>query len=328
MAVKEDLIKRINRISKETAVPVKKIMDLLFFLQTGKPVENNELMQRVGVSKNALNQVKTQLFFLLKPPSKNTQLNESSIKEIKLILGPDYKPEEALWTAFKDSSFAKSVGLLKKYAGQMPTPERKYDQFSATPETTAKRASLLNFFEDIGNKKLLFLGDDDLTSIAVASLHSAADVTVLDIDVRILDKINSISKREGLHINTGSYDARKPLPESFANKYDTVFTDPPYTVSGIKLFVSRAVQTLAPSNQTSRIYICYGNSDRAKERFLPIYEVFSASGLMMRWVFDKFNRYIGSESIGNSSSLFILEKTAKTKPLIAGFYDKPIYTDN
>jgi len=126
----------------------------------------------------------------------------------------------------------------------------------------------------------------------------------------------------------GNYDARKPLPPSYFGKFDIVFTDPPYTGEGIKLFVSRAIQALDPLNQAARIYVCYGNSDRAKERFLPIYEIFSSSGLMLRWVFDKFNRYQGADSIGSASSLFVLDVTSKTKSLITKNYDKPIYTNN
>ena len=322
------MIERINHIAEQTGIPAKKIMDVLFILQTGEPMENNELLQRAGVSKNALNQAKELLSSLLKPPSKSTQLDESVIREVQSLFGPDYKSEEALWSLLENEYYRKSVELLEKYADQRPSPDRKYDQFTATVETTARRASLLNFFEDVRGRRLLFLGDDDFTSVAVANLHTASGVTVLDIDNRITDKIDSISKSERLDINSGNYDARKTLPLSYSNKFDAVFTDPPYTTDGIKLFVSRAVQALDLSNQTARIYVCYGNSDRAKERFLPIYEIFSASGLMVRWIFDKFNRYQGAESIGSASSLFILEATSKTKPLITGNYDRPIYTNN
>lgn len=49
---------------------------------------------------------------------------------------------------------------------------------------------------------------------------------------------------------------------------------------------------------------------------------------MVRWVFDKFNRYEGAESIGSASSLFVLEVTPRAKPLIRGNYDRPIYTNS
>jgi len=291
-------------------------------------MDNNELLRETGISKNILNQAKKSLSSLLKPVSKQTQLAESATGEIQNLFDPEYKPEEILWALFEDETYRKSIELLKRYKGGRPAPERKYDQFTATIETTARRASLMNFFEDVEGKKILFLGDDDFTSVAVANLRKASDITVLDIDNRILSGIGLISEKEKLNVKRANCDARKQLPASFIQKFDVVFTDPPYTPEGIELFISRAIQSLDPSNQSARIYICYGNSDRAKERFLPVYEVFSSSGLMTRWIFDKFNRYHEAESIGGSSSLFVLDTTSKTKPLITGNYDKPIYTNN
>lgn len=223
---------RINQVSRETGIPIKKVLDFLFILCTGKPVENNELLQRVGVAKNALNQAKELLSSILKPPLKATQLNGSSSQEVQSLFGPAYKTEEALWVTLENDDYKKSVDLLKKYSDQRPTPERKYDQFTATIETTARRASLLNFFEDVTGKKLLFLGDDDFTSVAVANLQTASEITVLDIDDRILNKIGSASEAEKLAINSGKYDARKSLLPSHSGKFDVVFTDPPYTTEG------------------------------------------------------------------------------------------------
>ncbi|OGM18875.1 hypothetical protein A2686_05055 [Candidatus Woesebacteria bacterium RIFCSPHIGHO2_01_FULL_38_10] len=319
---------KIIQISKEIGVSSKKVLDFLFMLRDGEPIGNNELLRRIGVSKNALNQAKEFLSSFLKPPSKDTQLKEGLSQDVNSLFDPGYRQEEDFWSVLENEHYRKSVELFNKYASQRPTPERKYDQFTATIETTARRASLLNFFEDVRGKEMLFLGDGDFTSVAVANLYTALEVAVLDIDGRILDEIGSISKIEKLGISSDNYDARKPLPAPYFGKFDVVFSDPPYTTDGIKLFVSRAIQALDPSNQTARIYVCYGNSDRAKEKFLPVNEIFSNSGLMVRWLFDKFNRYQGAESIGSASSLFILEVTSKTKPLITGKYDKPIYTND
>jgi predicted methyltransferase len=172
------------------------------------------------------------------------------------------------------------------------------------------------------------LGDDDFTSIAIARYGTAEEITVLDIDKRILDGIGNISTQQKFEIKTIEYDARKILPRDFSGKYDVVFTDPPYTPNGISLFVSRAVEALDAQNQSARLYLSYGNSDRTKERFIPIYDNLADSGFMIRWVFDKFNRYNGAEAIGSASSLFICEATPKTHALINGSYDKPIYTNN
>ncbi len=319
---------RFLEVSKETGVPVKKVLDVFFLLSTGKPVDNNELLQRVGVSKNALNQVKKSLSSFLKSTSKDAQLNPEGLNNAKQLFPGGFVREEGLWTIFEGGQFRETVGLLQSIKEKRPSSKREYDQFTATRETTARRATLLSFFGDVKGKKLLFLGDDDFTSIATASLKEAERIVAVDIDERILREIHDLSGSHGFGIETVEYDARKKLPKELKGKFDIVFTDPPYTPEGFNLFVSRAIETLDRNNKAARVYACYGNSDRAKERFLPIYEVFTNSGLMMRWVFDKFNRYQGAESIGSSSSLFIAEITPKTKPVVKGNYERPIYTDN
>ena len=172
------------------------------------------------------------------------------------------------------------------------------------------------------------MGDDDFTSISVARLGKAVEITVLDIDDRILDKIKLISDKLSLNIKTVKHDLAKALPKDLINRFDVVFTDPPYTAEGISLFLSRSISSLNRNNMAARIYLCYGNSDRAKERFLLIYRSIIDSGLMLRYVFDKFNRYFGAESIGSTSSMFVLDVTPKVKAIIKGDYDNPIYTND
>lgn len=186
----------------------------------------------------------------------------------------------------------------------------------------------MNFFGDVKGKRLLFLGDDDFTSIGVASLGLASHIEVLDVDKRILDSIKGVAEIEDLTLSTTRTDLRQRLPSQLMRGFDVVFTDPPYTPSGMSLFLSRAIQALDPENQASRVYVCYGNSDRARERYLPIQQLFTDSGLMVRSVFDGFNRYIGAESIGSSSSLFVADVTPRTRPIIKATFDEKIYTDN
>lgn len=315
--------------SKKTGVPVKKIQDMLYALNSEKPVDNNQLTKTLGVSRNALNQVKLHLSDYLKPASRHTQLNVEAAEDIKkMFSNHEYFPEEALFNLLENEQYKENVEFLRTIQAFMPSPNRNYDQFTATIETSAKRAALLKFFADIDGKRILLLGDDDFTSIAIAKHMTAEEITVLDIDERILNNIEHISAQQNFGIKTAKYDARQGFPKELCNKYDVVFTDPPYTPEGIRLFTSRAIEALDSKNQSGRLYLCYGNSDRAKERFLPIYSCLTDAGLMISWIFDKFNRYSRAESIGNSSSLFVCDVTPKTKPLIRGDYNKPIYTHN
>jgi len=315
-------------VSKETGVSVKKILDVFFLLSTGESIDNTKLLQKVGVSKNVLNQIKQSLSSLLKPVSKDTQLNTEGLNKIKQLYPKGFASEEELWSILEDDQFKDIVKLFQSVRKKQPLPKREYDQFTATTETTARRASLLSFFGDVKEKKLLFLGDDDFTSVATASLKEAEKIVAVDIDERILGEIQGLSNNHGFEIETVKYDARKKLPKELIGVFDVVFTDPPYTPEGFNLFISRAIEALDPNNKAARVYACYGNSDGAKERFLPIYEVLTNSGLMMRWVFDKFNKYQGAESIGSSSSLFVTEITSRIKSTIKGDYDKPIYTNS
>ncbi len=316
-------------VSKQTGVPVKKVLDVFWYLSSGNAIDNNELVQLVGVSRNALNQVKKALSIYLNPSSQETSLRDGVSEKLRTMYNGGYLVEENLLVTLTENDIYKqSIGLLSRFKDRRPASKKNYDQFTATVETSAKRAALLNFLGDVRDKQILFLGDDDFVSVATANIRSAQEVAVLDIDERILDNIGSISRELNLEIRRVGHDLKKGITADLRGKFDVVFTDPPYTPEGIRLFISRAIEAIDRRNQTARVYVCYGNSDRAKERFLPIQEVLTDAGLMFRWVFDRFNRYDVVESIGSASSLFIAEVTPQTKPLIRGNYDKPIYTND
>jgi hypothetical protein len=322
-----DLYNDLLNSAKSIGLPLKKILDFLYLIKNGDKINNNLLLVQLGVSKNVLNQVKKQLSDLLEPVSQDTQLKNNVISNVQELFNDNYLMENSLWSFLEDTKYSENIKLLKKYSPEKPNPKRNYDQFFALPETVAKRAALMDFLGDIKNKKILFLGDDDYTALTVAAYRQASNITVMDIDSDIIDKIKSISLKENLDIQIINHDVRLPIPQNLLDKFDIVFTDPPYSQNGINLFLSRGVHVLNPENSSARIYLCFGNSDRAKERFLPIYDTIIKSGLMIRFIFDKFNSYEGAESIGGSSSLFICDVTPKTKPLIKGEFKDGIYTN-
>ena len=314
----------ISRAAEKTGIHAGKIYDFLYYLKDG-PIENNLLLAKTGIAKNALNLLKSELAGWLSPAGAKTGLG---VKGKEVLATAEIKTAtENMHDFLKETeSYKNAIALLLKYKNLRVTPKREYDQFNATPESTALRCALLEFVGDIQGKRLLFLGDDDFTSVSLAVTHSPGRIQVLDIDEDIMKNLSKIAKEETLQISAERYDARNTLPKRYVGSFDTVFTDPPYTTAGISLFLSRAVDALDRSNKSARIYLCYGNSDLAKERFLPIYEAIIRSGLMLRWVFDKFNRYSGAEAIGSASTLFICETTPKTKPLIKGEYAENIFT--
>lgn len=321
-----DSLQFVLNLSKRSGVPVKKILDMLYLLKKRQSIDNVDLLQMVGLSRNVINQIKQGLSEYLVPPSESTSLSEAGVIFVDKLLLENYEATESMYKYLQNSDYQKSLEILQRTKGNMPDTARQYDQFIATRESTARRAALLNFLGDLEGKSIVFLGDDDFTSIATAVLKYASQITVLDIDKRILEQIEKISFHEKLDIKTEFYDARKRLNVSLKGKFDVVFTDPPYTPEGVSLFISRAIELLNTVNKAGRIYICFGTSDKAKERYVPIQRALSEAGLMIRYVLDGFTRYDGAESVGSSSNLYICEVTPRTRMTIEGEFKDEIYT--
>jgi len=205
---------------------------------------------------------------------------------------------------------------------ERPNPKREFDQFYATSETVAKRVTLFSQKDDLKGRRILFLGDDDLDSLAVAQTRQPAEIVVLDIDNDMLDIIQKTAQKEGYrNVRVQKYDARRPLPKEYQSYFDVVFTDPPYTLSGFGVFLSRLASA---STKDANIYICYGYTQKELERPLRIQKLISDWGLHIAEKYEDFNEYTGAKSINNHSSLYILKKTPQTrineKLLTGGFY--------
>lgn len=291
-------------------VPFEGVFDLFLTLGANAQIESRDLTTFCGLSIQALNQIKSEYPEYFQPVAQVTALTKAGMDVAKGL------------AITKDPA---NVDYLKDVR---PEPNRDYDQFTATLKTVKRRAETLDMMGDVHGKRILFLGDDDFTSTVLPQLSVPEKITVIDIDKRILSGIQKISDEKRLGIETVQHDMRNKLPTNLLGAYDVVFTDPPYTPKGLTLFLSRGIQALDFSNKSARIYFCYGSSDLAKEKFLEPHKIALDAGLFMRHVFDKFNRYHGAESIGSASSLFVTELTPRTKVLIKGNYNEPIYTNN
>lgn len=210
----------------------------------------------------------------------------------------------------------------EKIASERGAPKRALDQVYVTTDTAVRRAELLL---DAGDHQrgLLFLGDDDLTSIAMLLAGAGRKVTVLDTDEDVLEVLRRNAERRGWELDAVRHDLRLPIPRAMKGRFGAVFTDPPYAVEGFRLFVSRAVDMLKPDG---RLYVCFGHSRRASERGLQKQRVLAEAGLLVEAVFEDFNEYDGAEAIGSRSALWRCRVTPETRPLIRGQVEGPLYT--
>lgn len=119
-----------------------------------------------------------------------------------------------------------------------------YDQRPVNAETIIRRVAYAIWRGDIQNKRVVLLGDDDLTSIAFAKTGLAEEIVVFDIDDRITNLIKAVAKANKLNIKTVKQDLLKELPKSFVNRFDTFITDPTPTVKPLTLFTGKGIELL------------------------------------------------------------------------------------
>lgn len=203
-----------------------------------------------------------------------------------------------------------------------PKAKRKLDQFGVTEETLAARADFLASRGFLTDGKVLFLGDYDLTSLAVLPAAKNTEVWALDIDQEVLELI----KRKGKEaVGTVQHNLCSSLPKRLIASFDCVFVDPPYSPGGITLFLSRALEALT-KGERARVILSYGTSEKAPERALAVQKKILEHGVVIEELLPDFNEYLAAKTIGDRSDLYILRLTPRTKPLIRGEYQGKIYT--
>lgn len=214
------------------------------------------------------------------------------------------------------ASSTELLEMVRTLRAQAPAPKRALDHVAATPETAVRRALWLDAHFDIGSvgAHLLCLGDHDLTALTTCLLRPELTATVVDVDERLLTFIDEAAEERGLAIRCLSGDLRFGLPASAAGRAGLVFTDPPYTPDGVRLFLERSIEGLASGGPVSgRILLAYGASERTPALALAVQRVLSELELVSEAIWPHFNRYEGAQAIGGASDLYQLRPTNKAR---------------
>ena len=237
-------------------------------------------------------------------------------------------PYEIAAQAGEEAAQAEAVlASMERIVNVLPLrPVRHLDHVSATPLTCLKRALFLAKNYDLGGATILLLGDHDLTSLALAQVASSIAITVVDSDERILDYISMVSAQHGWTIRTLFADLRIALPRSVEASCDLVFTDPPYTPEGMRLFLARGLESLRPTSST-RLLFCYGFSERHPGLGLKVQSVLHDLHLVTEAILPHFNRYRGAEAIASNAALYVCRPTRRSLPAAQALKVHPrIYT--
>jgi predicted methyltransferase/DNA-directed RNA polymerase subunit RPC12/RpoP len=219
---------------------------------------------------------------------------------------------------------------LDRVAAGAPGAKPELDQTHCTVGTKIRRVLRMHEAGALAGRRILLLGDDDLISVAIAAFAAALGLeasierlTVIDSDPEVLAWAGDQIAGTGVHAELIEHDLRAPLPAGLAAGFDVACTDPPYTVAGAELFLSRAVTALG-SEPGRRVFFSFGA--RRPDELLRAQELIGAMGLTIRGLWPGFNEYLGAGILAGTSHLYHLRATGAARPLIEGDFSGPLYT--
>lgn len=148
-------------------------------------------------------------------------------------------------TVTLQGSFSRILNEFEEIVRQRPPARAEFDQGYVDPVSTVARVAVMYQRGDLENQDVLLIGDDDLTSIAIALTGMARRITVLEIDERLVEFIALQAREKGwTNLSVHRYDVRDPLPRELEGQFDTFLIDPVETLPGIRLFLSRCALSL------------------------------------------------------------------------------------
>lgn len=222
---------------------------------------------------------------------------------------------------------------LEEIFRNRPQVDVTIDQSKAVPLTSLKRALLCLQNHSLIGKQILCIGDDDLVSVALGFLlkrllprvaDSKTRISVVDIDQRFLDYIQEITRAYSLPIDCRRCDLRNSLPPDLEDQFDSFLTDPPYTLPGMNLFLSRGITAL---KKRIGLPIFLSFAHKSPGFSLEMQQELLRMGLVIAEIIPRFNQYEGAEIIGNTGQMIILRTSRQTRPIVdAVDFAEPIYT--
>jgi predicted methyltransferase len=216
---------------------------------------------------------------------------------------------------------------LEAVSAAEPAAKVEIDQTHCTVASKVHRVLLMADFGAL-DRDVIFIGDDDLTSLALARFGTLTGagtrrITVVDVDPDLLEFIGKQAGQWNVDIELVEQDVTQPLPERLRGAFQVAFTDPPYTVPGAELFLSRAVSALAPTGG-QQIFFAFGG--RRPDETNLVQSLIAGMGLAIRSLTPNFNEYVGAGILAGTSHLYHLRTTDGTAPAILGAHSGALYT--
>lgn len=143
------------------------------------------------------------------------------------------------------------LALAEEVRALRPAADTTIDQCHVDSSSLSRRLLAMCASRQMGQTRVVFVGDDDLASVALLRLAPPEQLLLLDIDERIIALLRNEASRLGLNdrvsIERCDLSAKgdvEGITARYGETFDLVVTDPPYAEDGMAQFVEVAM-TLA-----------------------------------------------------------------------------------
>jgi len=271
------------------------------------------LVRTAGLPRRTVEEVLTALGDdLIDDPAAGPRLRPELVAAYRRLIGADdvaATPAEPL--AGPLAAHADLVATMRELIAAAPRPRADLDHVAATAETVVRRALWLAASYDLTGRRLLCVGDHDLTSLAAAAVIPGLRVTVVDVDDELLSFLHLQARVRDLDVQPYFADLRFGLPPAVVASADLAFTDPPYTPEGVALFCARGAEGLG-DRERGRVLLAYGFSDRTPTLGWKTQRALSDAGFALEAMLPAFHAYDGAEAVGARADLYVCRPTSHT----------------
>jgi N4-bis(aminopropyl)spermidine synthase len=262
-------------------------------------------------------------------PAQLTERGRELFAPGRVELAPSICPTCAGIGTFVPGELGPLAAELAKLERAAPPPRLDLDQCHCTVGTKLRRVLAVNDADALVGRRVLLLGDDDLTSLAIQSVVRAfgrgstvVQLTVLDVDPELLAFVSDRLADAPFRVSCVHHDLRLPLPADLRHGFDTVLTDPPYTDPAARLFLSRAAAALG--DRGGNVFFSFGSKRPGAAHAFQ--RAIGEMGFLIRRLVPDFNEYLGAGALGGTSHLYHLVATRDLQPSVNGTSREPLYT--
>lgn len=197
------------------------------------------------------------------------------------------------------------LNFMDKIITKRPKPTFIFDQRPVNVETLVRRVAYTIWRNDLQNKKIAVIGDDDLLSIALAYTKMAKEIVVFDIDDRVLSLITDIAISYGLSIKVVKQNLLKEISSSYLKYFDTFITDPTPNIRPLTLFTAKGIEMLAKKpGKAGYISLYPSHSDL----IIGFQKILSKMNVLITDIIPFFNQYEIIEHTLSKPDLQLLKK--------------------